>query len=69
MGFMIRMTKEVCFNDRHGKVKMRLMPGDTFEASFDSGHYWVTGIGGIYKDEAVRLEDEIDDRFIHLSNN
>lgn len=68
MCFMIRMTKSVIVRDCEGNVTCEYKVGDILEASADAGHYWVAG-PGIYKDEAVRLDDPIDERFIQLGEN
>lgn len=68
MSFMIRMVKSVTVTDLTGKVVQRLEVGDIREATYDAGTHWVS-CPSVYKDEAVRLEDPIDDRYIQRSNN
>jgi len=66
--FKIRMIKPVLVRDRDGNVLFTYDVGDVIEAAGERPHYYIAG-PGIYKDEAVRLEDPIDERFIQLSNN
>lgn len=68
MSFKLRMVKPVKVRDWEGNVLQELRVGDVVEATYDAGHYWVS-CPSIYKDEAVRLEDPIDEQFIQLSDN
>lgn len=69
MKFNIRLVKPVMFTDRTGKVTHWYNIGKIFEATADAGHYWVCNApGGIFKDEAVELEDPIDERWIQLGD-
>lgn len=53
----IRITKEVVFEDWEGTIFKVYKVGDIIKATADAGHYWVTFLGGIYKDEAELVED------------
>jgi hypothetical protein len=49
----IKFTKQVVFKDWNGKVLKVYEIGQIINATCDAGHYWVTNMGGIYKDEAT----------------
>jgi hypothetical protein len=53
MHFNIRLIKKVVFKDREGTVLKVHDVGEVVKATFDAGDYFITNIGGIYKDEAV----------------
>jgi hypothetical protein len=59
--FQIQFTQQVVFRDQTGTVTHQFEVGDTLRASHDNGRYFVTGVGGIYHDEAARVvsEDEM----------
>lgn len=52
----IEITKQVVFKDREGNVLKTYEVGSILEATADAGHYFVTSMGGIYKDEAKLVE-------------
>jgi hypothetical protein len=54
----IRITKEVTFKDwtGTGAILRVYKVGDIIEATADGGHYWITSMGGIYKNEAELVE-------------
>lgn len=54
--FDIRFIKQVVFRDIHGAVTRTYEVGDVIQATADARHYFVTGYGGIFKDEAVRVD-------------
>lgn len=54
--FKIRFTKEVTFRDSEGTTIAAFDVGDVIQASCDTGHYFVTPIGGIYHTEAEKVE-------------
>jgi hypothetical protein len=47
------LIKKVVFKDREGTVLKVHDVGEVVKATFDAGDYFITNIGGIYKDEAV----------------
>jgi hypothetical protein len=53
--FQIRFTQYVVFKDWNGTITHEFNVGDTIKASHDTGLYFVTGVGGIYHDEAVKV--------------
>lgn len=53
--FDIRFTERVVFKDQKGTVTHVFEIGDTLKASHDNGRYFVTGVGGIYHEEAVKV--------------
>jgi hypothetical protein len=53
----IRFIKQVVFKDMHGTVLKTYNIGDVVEYTAKAGHYWVTGMGGIYFNEAVEIPD------------
>lgn len=53
--FQIRFTQQVVFKDCKGTVTHQFEIGDTIQASHDTGLYFVTGVGGIYHDEAEKV--------------
>jgi hypothetical protein len=53
--FQIRFTQRVVFKDWNGTVTHVFEIGDTIKASHDTDVYYVTGVGGIYHDEAVKV--------------
>ena len=53
--FQIRFIRYVVFKDWNGKITHEYQVGDTLQASHDTGMYYVTGVGGIYHDEAVKV--------------
>lgn len=56
--FPITFTSKVVFkNDRGERVKTYEV-GDVISASFYTGTYFVTPMGGIYNDEARRVDGE-----------
>jgi hypothetical protein len=54
--FKIRLTTPVTFRDREGNITRALAVGDTLEATCETNSYFVTSLGGIYKDEAKRID-------------
>jgi hypothetical protein len=52
----IKITKKVVFRDMYETVLVTYEVGDIVEATADAGHYFVTPMGGIYKDEAEIYE-------------
>ena len=50
--FTIVITKQVVFRDQTGRVTHTLEVGSKLKATADTGHYYVTSLGGIYHDEA-----------------
>ena len=53
----IRATKELRWSDNTGAV-IKIHPvGTILKASADAGHYWVTPMGGVYKDEAETVDE------------
>ncbi len=54
--FMIRFTERVVFKDQRGTMTHVFEVDDTLRASHDTGLYYVTGVGGIYHTEAVRVK-------------
>jgi hypothetical protein len=54
--FLIMFTKLVRFKDREGTVVKVFQVGDTCEATSENGHFFVTTMGGIWHDEAVRVK-------------
>jgi len=54
--FNIRFTKQVVFKDNRGNITHVFEIGDILQASHDTGHYYITGVGGIYHDEAEVAE-------------
>ena len=53
--FAIRFTERVVFKDQKGTETHVFEVDDIIQASFDTGDYYVTGIGGIYHTEAVKV--------------
>jgi hypothetical protein len=53
--FDIRITHEVVFRDWNKTVVKVFEVGDVIKASHDTGTYFVTPMGGVYHDEAVRV--------------
>lgn len=53
--FQIRFTERVVFKDQCGTETHVFEVGDIIHASHDTGLYYVTGVGGIYHTEAVRV--------------
>jgi hypothetical protein len=53
--FKIRLTKPIHFTDVGGSVVHRFNVGDLMTATVDTGHYYVTSLGGIYHDEAEKV--------------
>lgn len=51
----IRFTKRVVFKDRLGNIVKVYEAGDEVNASQDTGAYYVTLMGGIWRDEAVKI--------------
>ena len=50
--FLIVFTKQVTFRDSEGTILRDYSVGDVVQATADTGHYYVTPMGGIYHDEA-----------------
>lgn len=53
--FLIVITDLVTFKDRTGTVLKQYQVGAVVEATADTGSYFVTSMGGIYHNEARRL--------------
>ena len=53
--FQIRFTERVVFKDQKGTETHVFEVGDTLRASHDTGMYYITGVGGIYHNEAVKV--------------
>jgi len=53
--FQIKFTKRVVFRDMNQNVQKVYEIGDTCNATHDTGAYFVTAMGGIWHDEAVRI--------------
>ncbi len=49
---LIVITKQVTFRDGEGAIIRDFSVGDVVTATADTGHYFVTSMGGIYHDEA-----------------
>lgn len=60
--FKIKFIKQVIFKDQSNIIRKVYNVDDVIESTFDAGHYYVTTMGGIYKDEAVIVEstDQVD---------
>jgi hypothetical protein len=56
--FQIRFTKEVVFKDQRGTVVKVYGVGEIIDSTHDTGIYFVTPMGGIYHDEAERVQDD-----------
>lgn len=52
MTIKIKLIKNVIFKDWNGAVLNTYEVGTVFETTFEFPHYYVTAVGGIYKDEA-----------------
>ena len=55
MPIPIIFVKRVVFSDSADNVLKVYEVGDLAFATFDTGHYYVLGWGGIYHDEAERV--------------
>lgn len=55
--FTLRFTREVTFRDMRGTVLKTFAPGDTCEATGTMTGYWITAWGGIFWDEAEKLDE------------
>lgn len=55
---IIEFTKQVVFKDCEGTVLKVYEIGDRVTATAKAPHYFVTGMGGIYFDEARLVEGE-----------
>jgi hypothetical protein len=64
----VRLKKGIVHTDWTGKILSRWDPGRIVKVTADAGHYWV-GVPDVFKDEGDLLDEEIDERFIQLSNN
>ncbi len=53
--FQIRFTKRVVFRDCKGTELKIYEPGDIINATAFTSTYYVTPMGGIYKDEAETI--------------
>ena len=53
--FLIAFTKDVTFRDSEGTIIRAFNKGDVVTATADTGTYFVTTMGGIYHDEARRV--------------
>ena len=56
--FLIAFTQPVTFKDMNGTVLKAYQPGDVVVATADAGAHFVTAMGGIYKDEARKVDGE-----------
>ncbi len=52
---MIQFTKEVIFKDMLGNVTHHFNIGDKLKFLNKTSTYFITGVGGIYFDEAIEL--------------
>lgn len=52
----IILTRPVTFRDLHGTVLCHYPVGTVLDATADTGHYFITSMGGIYHTEARLLE-------------
>lgn len=50
--FLIVFTQDVTFKDRMDNVIREFKVGDITDATADNGTYFVTSMGGVYKEEA-----------------
>ena len=53
---IILFFKPVVFRDMAGNIYAVYRIGDVIEAQSETEHYFVTPLGGVWKDEAVRLD-------------
>lgn len=60
--FIIRFTTQVEFSDWNENILKVFEIGDTVTATADAGHYFITSWGGVYKEEAERVEETISER-------
>ena len=54
--FDIEFTTSVVFKDWHGTIVKTYHPGDIVKASAETPYYFITPMGGIYFDEAKRVQ-------------
>jgi hypothetical protein len=64
----VRLLTEIVHRDWSGTVTGRWPAGSIVRVTAETDHYWV-GPPDVYKDEGVLLPEEIDERYIFLSNN
>lgn len=57
--FQIEIIKEVVFRDGNGTELVRYRVGDRIRATAKHTHYFVTGMGGIYFNEAREVDDSV----------
>jgi len=55
MPFQIRFKRRVVFKDCLGTILKVYHEGDTLIATYDTGCYFVTNMGGIWHDEAEKV--------------
>lgn len=48
----LKIKVAVTWKDCDGNIIKTWLPGTIVEATADMGGYWVTSMGGVYKDEA-----------------
>jgi hypothetical protein len=53
--FQIRITKRVTFRDMHGTITADYPVGTLLKATAKDNHYFVTSMGGIWRDEAEEV--------------
>jgi hypothetical protein len=56
--FQIRIIYPIVFRDQSGNALRTINAGEVLEATADTGHYYVTSIGGIYYDEAEIVNEQ-----------
>lgn len=56
--FFITFTQDVTFRDREDNILRDYKIGDVIAATHDNGMYFTTTMGGIYHEEARRLDGE-----------
>jgi hypothetical protein len=56
--FLIAFVQPVAFHDMGGNLTKRFETGDVIHATADTGTHYVTTMGGIYHDEARRVDGE-----------
>lgn len=56
--FQIRIVHPIVFRDQSGNALRTINAGEVLEATADTGHYYVTTMGGIYYDEAEVVDKQ-----------
>lgn len=65
--FLIVFTKQVIFKDRTGTITETFEINDIIPATADTGSHYVTTHGGIYHDEARKVEGEELVHYAHIN--